>query len=293
MPRDIVLAGLPRGGTTLACVLLNRFGNTAALNEPFSIPRLAAQPGRAELIKCLKNEFGAQRDSLLSSGSALSVGVNKKLVTNTIAHQRDETGLRPHQAPLQQVEFPQNLTQDFTLVAKHPNAFSVLLPTLLGDFECFAVVRNPLAVLLSWNSTKLPLRQGRVPAAELFDPDLRSRLENLTEISDRQMGILSHYFEIYRNHLSPETVFRYEDIVATHGNCLTAMVPDAPSSPEVLTSKNTNPAYDKSMAELLAVKLLQRTADWLPFYQPESISKLASELQPSRDRQIRPISRES
>jgi hypothetical protein len=276
MPRDIVLAGLPRGGTTLACVLLNRFGNTAALNEPFSIPRLAAQPGRAELIMCLKAEFAAQRGCLLSSGSALSVGVDKKLVTNTIAHQRDDTGLRPHKAPLQKVEFPQTLTQDFSLVAKHPNAFSVLLPTLLRDFECFAVVRNPLAVLLSWNSTKLPLRQGRVPAAEVFDPDLRSSLDVLTEISDRQIAILSHYFAIYRNHLSPEAVFRYEDIVATCGNCLAAMVPDAPCCPEVLINKNTNPAYDKYMAELLAEKLLQRAGDWLPFYSPESIIELAS-----------------
>jgi hypothetical protein len=278
MPRDIVLAGLPRGGTTLACVLLNKFSNTVALNEPFSIPRLAAQPGRVELIKCLKAEFSAQRDSLLSSGSALSVGVNNKLVTNTIAHQRDDTGLRPHHAPLQQVEFPQNLTQDFTLVAKHPNAFSVLLPTLLGDFECFAVIRNPLAVLLSWNSTKLPLRHGRVPAAELFDSDLRSRLEGLTETSDRQISILSHYFAIYRNHLPPRAVFRYEDIVATGGNCLAAMVPDAPRDPEVLSNKNSNPAYDTSIAEILAGRLSENTSDWLPFYPPESIAALALEL---------------
>jgi len=293
MPRDIVLAGLPRGGTTLACVLLNEFSNTVALNEPFSIPRLAAQPGRVELIKCLKAEFSAQRDSLLSSGSALSVGVNNKLVTNTIAHQRDDTGLRPHRAPLQRVEFPQNLTQDFNLVAKHPNAFSVLLPTLLADFECFAVVRNPLAVLLSWNSTKLPLCEGRVPAAELLDPDLRSRLEGLTETSDRQISILSHYFAIYRNHLPPEAVFRYEDIVATSGNCLSDIVPGAPRDPEVLGNKNANAAYDRSSAETLAGKLLERAADWMPFYQPRSICKLTSDLIPSRDRQIRPISQES
>jgi len=275
MPRDIVLAGLPRGGTTLTCVLLNKFGNTAALNEPFSIPRLAAQPGRAELITCLKDEFRAQRSSLLSSGSALSVAADNKLLTNTIAHRRDETGQRPHQALLQQVEFPQNLTPDFTLVAKHPNAFSVLLPRLVGDFECFAVIRNPLAVLLSWNSTKLPLREGRAPAAELLDPKLSTRLDGIHDTIERQIHLLSHYFAIYRSHLPANSVFLYEEIVMTRGSCLSRITHDAPPHLETLSNKNTNPVYDKSMTESLAKKLSEREGHWLPFYKPDDVADLA------------------
>jgi hypothetical protein len=60
--------------------------------------------------------------------------------------------------------------------------FTALLPALLRRFPTFAVVRNTLSVLTSWNSVDIPARQGRVPKAELYDPDLVRRM---TVIEDR------------------------------------------------------------------------------------------------------------
>ena len=57
-----------------------------------------------------------------------------------------------------------HLTPGFDLVVKHNALFTALLPDLLSAFPVYGIVRNPLAVLASWNAVNLPVKQGRIPA---------------------------------------------------------------------------------------------------------------------------------
>ena len=53
-----------------------------------------------------------------------------------------------------------HLTPGFDLVVKHNALFTALLPDLLSAFPVYGIVRNPLAVLASWNAVNLPVKQG-------------------------------------------------------------------------------------------------------------------------------------
>jgi hypothetical protein len=85
MARDIVLAGVPRSGTTLACVLLNQIPNTVALNEPFPMGGLVSQPNAHSQVEWLKNRFAETRDSLQKTGSAFCKAKDGQLCTNPFA----------------------------------------------------------------------------------------------------------------------------------------------------------------------------------------------------------------
>ena len=278
MARDIVLAGIPRSGTTLACVLLNQVPNTVALNEPFPMGGLVSQPNAHSQVEWLKNCFAETRDSLQKTGSAFCKAKDGQLRTNPFAEHPSGNGLRQDVFAKQLVFFPSPRSGDFTLVAKHPNAFTVLLPILSPHFECFAVVRNPLAVLLSWNCTDASWLDGHVPAAEQLDRGLREGLEKIESALDRQLFILSHYFLTIRQSLPGNRVVLYEDLILTGGGALFGIAPQAVDLRCALTNFNSNPAYDKSQVNRFARHLLERASSWAPFYIEGDIEALADSL---------------
>ena len=61
-------------------------------------------------------------------------------------------GLRLERAKRGWVQVRKPLSPDFNLAMKHPAAFTALLPELATRISCYAIVRNPLAALASWNS---------------------------------------------------------------------------------------------------------------------------------------------
>lgn len=278
MARDIVLAGVPRSGTTLACVLLNQIPNTVALNEPFPVDGLVSQPGAQSQVEWLKNRFAEARDSLEKIGSAFCKAKDGHLLTNPFAEHPSGNGLRQDVFARQLVFFPSPRSGDFTLVAKHPNAFTVLLPILSPHFECFAVVRNPLAVLLSWNCTDARWLDGHVPVAEQLDRELREGLGKLESAFDRQLFILSHYFSTIRQSLPSNRVVLYEDLIQTGGFELSRIVPEARNLRHAMTSSNTNPVYDKCQVATFARHLLERASSWASFYSAGDIESLANAL---------------
>jgi len=114
------------------------------------------------------------------------------------------------------------LSQDFSLVIKHNAAFTALLPELAQRFECYCLVRNPLAVLASWNSVNLPVSTGRLPAGEHFDQALSRRLDAEPDLLERQLHLLDWLFGRFAAHLPAERILRYEDIVHSAGAALAA-----------------------------------------------------------------------
>lgn len=278
MARDIVLAGIPRSGTTLACVLLNQIPNTVALNEPFPLDELVSQSGAQSQVEWLKNRFAEARDSLEKTGSAFCKAKDGQLLTNPFAENPLGNGLRQDVLARQLVFFSFPRSGEFTLAAKHPNAFTVLLPILSPHFECFAVVRNPLAVLLSWNCTDARWFYGHVPVAEQLDRELREGLEKLESAFDRQLFILAHYFSTIRQSLPVNRVVLYEDLIQTGGFVLSKIVPEARNLRHAMTSSNTNPVYDKSKVNRFARHLLESASNWAPFYSAGDIESLANAL---------------
>lgn len=253
---DIVLTGIARSGTTLACALLNRLPQTVALHEPMDPATLVGlDPGTAFLDR-VAAFFAEQRASLLASGTAVSLARDGRIPDNPFESQPSAAGLRPSTTPGDRVRFEKGLDPGFRLVIKHPNCFTAMLPVLRTAYPCFALVRNPLAVLLSWHTIQAPVHEGRLPYGEAFDPELRDALAAEPDRIGRQLLILAWYFTRYATCLPATHVIGYEDLVASRGRALAVIDRDAASLDEPLESRNASPLYDGRVVDELASRLL-------------------------------------
>lgn len=276
MISDIVLTGLPRSGTTLACKLLGDAPDTVALFEPMRVGLLPTE-SRDAAVKSVSAFFAASRQSLLEQGRAVSQQIAGAVPDNPMIDERDATGLRQRAATLGELRVDKPLSLHFTLVVKHNAAFTALLPELAQRFETFAVVRNPLAVLASWNSVDLPVSRGRVPAGERLDPVLAARVGGEPDLIRRQLVILNWFCQRFDLVLPPERILRYEEVVDTGGQALAdacgVAVPVRP-----LSRRNASANYDPALCSTLARHLRADEGAWRRFYGVEDIDRLEAKL---------------
>jgi hypothetical protein len=136
------------------------------------------------------------------------------------------------------------------------------------------VVRNPLAVLLSWQTIKAPVNQGRLHFGEAFDHELKRTLHDEPDRICRQLAILRWYFGRYRSLLPSANVIYYEQLVTSGGHVLSVIDPDAALLNDPLESRNTSKLYDPSLVNDLANRLLADSTIYEGFYTPAEITAL-------------------
>ena len=299
--RDIVLTGLPRSGTTLACELLNTVADTVALDEPMDTgpwlgrPAFASSPrlsrwarGRRKQVQrgeeitvgadtfadLIQRFYDESRASLLSGKGALSKTVGGKVSGRKFGDERSASGFRKAEADIQRLQVTKPLDDDFTLVVKHNTRFAAMLPVLVTRFPAFAIVRNPLAMLASWQTVELPIRHGRGAMAVRVDADLRTRLDALSDVVDRQFVLLEWYFARYRDNLDRSHVIRYEDLIATGGAALQTITPHAATLHEPLEGRNRAEIYDHTLMTRLGERLLDTDGAWWDHYTRDDVTAL-------------------
>lgn len=245
MPDAVILTGAPRSGTTLVCSLLNRLPDVVALNETMDIGALAAMDGNAVRAAAVARYLAEVRQAVVERGEMPERrlrGAGDNMFIASSAGQRRWAG-----AAVASIPVGKPLRRDFTLVLKHPNAFAALLPDLRRRFDCWAVVRNPLAVLASWHSLDHPIRQGHAPMAEALDSALAQRLAAVDGARPRRLALLDWYFQRFLEVLGPERMLLYEEIIAGNGACLAGLAPQARQLPKLLDapleSRNDNTLY--------------------------------------------------
>jgi hypothetical protein len=275
--RNVILTGIPRSGTTLSCALLNKLPDTVALHEPMRVVQLAAAPS----FVCAGDEvdafFSRMRQSLLTRHTAISKHIDGHIPDNHVPDQCGPNGLRDPITLKGEISFPKDLTDDFLLILKHPTAFTALLPELIRRFPCYAIIRNPLSVLGSWNSVNMCFRNGCGTAAETFLPQLAMKLSQIEDDIDRQLALLDFFYEQYRLHLPPEQVLPYEDIIASGGQSLRVINPAASELAEPLQSKNKNAVYSREALRRLGQRLLESEGAYWHFYSREAVAGLLAE----------------
>jgi hypothetical protein len=271
---NIILTGIARSGTTLTCSLLNKLPQMVALHEPMNPAQLVELEYPDAYLDRIEEFFTTQRASLMSTGTAISKARDGEVPQNPFPDAEDPAGLRRSSVSNQNVQFGKDLREGFRLAVKHPNFFTATLEALLRRYQCFAVVRNPLAVLLSWHSIKAPVNQGRLHFGEAFDPNLKRALADEPDRVCRQLIILRWYFGRYRSLLPCEHVIRYEELIDSGGRVLKVIDPDAGQLDEALESRNTSRLYDARLVNDLANRLLADTTIYEDFYSTAEIAAL-------------------
>jgi hypothetical protein len=272
--QDIILTGLPRSGTTLSCFLLNKLPDTVALHEPMEVHEFPKLPSPTAIIDRIGTFFQQTRQTLLQSHHALSKHRDGAIPDNPIAPQAPAEGLRPSAVLRGEVTIDKPLSKDFTLIIKHPSAFTALLPVLREQFPCFALIRNPLSVLSSWSSVVFPIHDGHAPAAENLTPELQQALAAIPDVISRQLHLLSWFYEQYARYLSPRQMIRYEEMIETRGRALAPISPPAAELSEPLQSRNNNKLYDPELKQRHAEALLRSDGYYWKFYSREDVQRL-------------------
>lgn len=274
--QQVILTGLPRSGTTLTCHLLNKLPNSVALHEPL-IPLDLAGYERAQLVEFILEYFSAQRRQILQTGTAVSKSFGGQVPDNPMAGFDPITGKRIRVLDGRLVEINKPLEPDFCLAIKQPAFFTAILKDLVttDSLRCFALIRNPLVVLLSWNSVEMPVSRGRVPAAEAFAPELKLSLEQIEDVYDRQVFLLDWFFQQYLTYLPAKQILFYEATINTAGRSLAVINPLANQLTENLYSKNNNSLYNAALKQTFLDKLLSKTegAFW-HFYTEEQLMSI-------------------
>ena len=275
--RNVLITGTPRSGTTLICSLLNKLPNIVALHEPMSVFDFV---GRSpdEVGQMIENFCAQSRQSLLEKGFAISKHVGGKVRDNSA--KADNAGKRVRQPEQHgRIEIDKPLSPDFTLAIKHPMAFAALLEPLSKRFECFAVVRNPLATLASWNSLDwFPLKEGHSPIGEKLDADLARALATKSDAIGRQIHILEWFYDRFHHFVPEQALIKYEGLVASHARELQKIVPAANQLNEDLSSKNESEFYDHALMVNIGRRLLRRDGPIWDFYDKSEVEQLLSRI---------------
>lgn len=273
--RNVVLTGLPRSGTTLACHLLNKLPNTVALLEPLEPDQFVERlPDRDAVARDLERWYRRMRKMVIRRGEVISKHVDGEIPDNPFEERRPGREPRQWLARKGRIQVSKDLERAFFLVVKDPPMFTALLPTLAQRFPTFAVVRNPLAVLASWQSVDIPARKGRVPKAELYDPRLVQRLTGIDDRIERQLVLLDWWCERFERYLPSDHIIRYEDITLSGGRALATIVPAAKDLNEQLVGRNANSLYDRNDVARIGERLLESKGAYWRFYPRESVAEL-------------------
>lgn len=264
---NIILTGIPRSGTTLACYLLSKVENVIALVEPLK-PSDFATLSDLELVRLLNDFFYIQRHSILTKKIVNSRSVGGKITDNVVSGKPDHiTGKRTKIIDSNTLYVDKNLSADFLLFIKHPSFFSAKLAVLNKYYKCYAIIRNPLAVLLSWNSVEMAVTNGHAPAAEEHNAALKAVLAKEADKFNRQLILLSWFYSQYSLYLDNESIIKYEDIISSNGYNLQNLTGKNFSyDTENLVSKNNNSIYDQQLKFFLKDKLLCSKGSYWNYY---------------------------
>jgi len=280
--RNVLITGMPRSGTTLVCSLLNKLPETVALHEPMNVWEFAECRDAGAVGDLIENFCAETRKSLREHGFAISKHVGGKIPDNVADNQVNRAGTRLRRTEHGPVVVDKPLSQNFTLAVKHPAAFSALLETLSKRFECYAIVRNPLATLASWNSLAwFPLKDGHSPIGEKLDVDLARDLAAKSDPTERQIHILEWFYDRFRRFLPERALIKYEDLIVSRGRELAKFFPAAAELEEDLTSKNLNKYYDRALMADLGERLLRRKGPIWNFYSKRDVETLLRDLSSS------------
>lgn len=280
-PRTWLLCGVPRSGSSLCCRLAGGAQDTVALSEPIEPVTFAAAAGPADACARIREFAASTRAELLATGRAASVQVDGRLDDDRVSETPNTAGLRAPRGGPGELRVAKPLTEDFLLLIKHNALFAALLDRLAEGFPVLGLVRNPVAVLASWQTVDLPVRQGRVPMGERFDPELAGALDVETDTLRRQVRVLDWFFARFRGCLTPDRVVRYEDVVASGGVALFRRL-GTTARAEALENRNANALYAPSGVDAILSAVRATDGAWSVWYGRRECERVAADIAADR-----------
>jgi hypothetical protein len=216
--QNLIVTGIPRGGTTLAAALIDALDDAVCINEPLWQSKWSREAAsRQRYVERIVDDFARVRATLLAGGSvAVRASGDGEAVTNFFDRGQGPRRRKPlTTAPLSRP----GLTPGFLLAMKHNAHYSCVLGDLAAvpGLSVLAIIRDPVAVLASWRSLNLPVSRGRLPAGEPFWPEIGEARRGTDDLLLVQARMVELFFRRYHELRDRIAIVRYEDIVGSPG----------------------------------------------------------------------------
>jgi hypothetical protein len=214
--KNVIVTGIPRGGTTLTAALLDNLTDFVCLSEPGWQAKWFFENKKADqLVRLIAKDFQSVRKKIIHSTPIIDKRNNDgSPVTNYFSTQRK--GKRKDQkARLKRsIIFPIE-NPDFTLGMKHNAHYTGILPKLVksDQFSIIAVIRHPVPTILSWMSLNLPISRGKLPAGEGVWAELKAITDSKEKLINKQARIYDLFCQRYLEFNNDIHLYKYEEIV--------------------------------------------------------------------------------
>ncbi len=232
---NVLVTGVPRGGTTLVGALLDSLPDTICLSEPpwqwhkatGGKLDIGPDPTGDEFAKWLVGDCVDLRRRLLQGEEVMDRrGADNRPSTNYHAADAGSRSVLASGLALRPLKAGR-LSVHFTLAIKHNGPYLTALGPLvrLGHFRIIGVVRHPVDVIHSWRSLKLPVSRGKMHDAARCWPEMAAVTES-GEIMKRQVLIYDLICERLHRFRGQVQVLRYEDVCREPGLVTSAIGAD-------------------------------------------------------------------
>lgn len=267
---DILITGIPRSGTTLVCSILGEQSDVVAAHEPIDPGEFGQNIDVTKAMTTIRAAMKNLRHSIDSEGLIVSKQNGGRIPTNSVDSTSDHK-LRREVTRLGSIAVEQPLSEKFILAVKHNALFTSLLSQLMEEYPVYAIVRNPLAVLHSWQTVDFPISKGRIPMGERFDSQLSQILDQEVDVLARQLEILNWFFKSFRSRLIDGRTLRYEEIISSQGEALSPILGRLVRSRTILRAQFQARKLQVDQAVVLRDALLRRPEIYEDFYRSSEI----------------------
>lgn len=189
MKNNIVITGVPRGGTTLYGYLMNNLENAYCFSEPSAVNKFLNDSScDQDFFKKIDSFFKEERSHIISNGCAFNrLTPEGNPVSNYYRRSDEGNMIYWYKESVEEV----SVNNDFLLGVKHNAHFLSILPLLCesADLLVVAVIRHPISTILSWRSLDLPISHGRLPAGEKFWLELAKITQSSLDLMLKQVLI--------------------------------------------------------------------------------------------------------
>lgn len=265
MARDLIISGIPRGGTTLTTALIDSLPNAVCLNEPqwHSDWIWGVNTTATDFAKWLVGDFAWVRHRLLTGQT---IPDRRKPDSNTAVTDYYQREGRPvAKNTYEVVDFSRTgLNDDFLLGSKHNGLYAGALEEIveLGHFEVLVVLRHPLDAIASWRTLpNIPLYQGNMPGALRFWIEMRDIVTSQTmQVLEKQVTLYEMLCQRYYALKDRVKIVKYEDIITDPNTVTRALgLPETLQKSLIAPKPRTIPADE---AERIG-EMLRKKADYM------------------------------
>ncbi|MDQ0339007.1 hypothetical protein J2S00_001793 [Caldalkalibacillus uzonensis] len=268
--QNVIVTGIPRGGTTLTAALIDSLTNSICLNEPkWQEKWLRETIKHDQLVERLINDFAMIRKKIINGEPVLD---HRKKdgspPTNyySNAHQNKSKKRKKDKSIKQQPTVFNIDSKDFLLGIKHCTLYTGLLPQLIksNEFSMIAITRHPVQTLLSWHSVGR-YRRNKPQAVAAHWPELNKIIATKDDQLIKNAKIYDLFCQMYLNNRHHIRIIKYEDIIK--GPSIFEKLFQRKFEEKVkINTKKRSPHYDYSLVDNIKESLYQHAPHTLELY---------------------------